>query len=443
MRIALPSASHDNHDVREREARSARDLDDASSRLRIAGSPFHHTQPSQHRQSPTCMGRDCCRRHPRACLPSLTRKRDAFRVAEAPLIESNRRFDGGDAESFRECAAGDDKWRHQAQADTAILTVASSDLLRPAAWRAFYCRFAAAGSVYLGAATSPPCSACRWTFVRLTQRMGDADSRRDSWGRFIIAGLHTVWQVASRQVTAEWFVFTRVNMQWLVDPRLLLRQVQSLGGPSARPAAFVPDTENYWGVNDRFAILNAAAAPAYFGRAASLPAHTGNTESLLAASLKAANASVFLLPTLGTMACCANTNRGECFTRVCREIFVNDTTSSGSPNGITLRVKYIFEAQAAVQNAELLLRRRSSLARCPVGGSGDGVGKQGGESEGEGGFPDCVQPKNAQAPHHCVPMHAVCLRPQPDILWRAIWRRNSTDWFRWLSEPPWRSASLD
>jgi hypothetical protein len=249
-------------------------------------------------------------------------------------------------------------------------------------------------------------------------------------------------------------------MQWLTEPRVLIRVLMHGVSPDV-PAAYVPDTESYWGVNDRFAVVSRPAAAAYFTERGALRAtHTGNTETLhvlcgsnattcddcyccclgvaacwlkrrgldlrdrLAAVLKAARVAVRFMPTLGTLKCCGVAH--ECHARtssgVRQWLWVNGSSE-------LLCVKYVFEAQAAVQNAEALTARAASLVACP------------------GGTSACERPANARSPHHCAPRQALCVRPAPEIEWRALWRagarnRSSADWYRWIGAPPWRASLL-
>ena len=340
-------------------------------------------------------GAACCRRHPRSCT--------AVRREHT-------------------CAQ-----RDASDASTATVAVASPDVVSLNQWRDFDCRFGALSTVYVGSSHNP-CRACSYTFVALA-----AHDSHESWGRHIVAGLRRVWDFITHHHGRRhylWYMFARVDMRWLVEPRVLLRHIRT-GTPPERPAVYVPDTESYWGVNDRFGVCNAAAASAYFGERASLLAsHTGNTESLLAAALKASGALVLLTPTLGTLACCASRARAECHSKVCRRVWLNHTTaaeattsrSRASRAGVVVSAKYIFEAQAAVQNAEGLLRRTAMLGPCAAGTM------------------SCVRPTNPASPHACLPMAAVCVKPPPAIAWRALWRRNSSEWFRWIDPPPWRTA---
>ena len=346
-----------------------------------------------------CTSAACCRRHPRACAASAAVH--SSRCASSPLPEAHA---------------------------TATVTVASADAVSSESWHSFYCQFASLGDVYVGAPEAPPCSRCKWTFVRL-QRRWDEDEREarraDAWGRWLVVGLAAVWRaiVATRK-RYRWLVFCRVNMQWLVPPLQLVRRVQALVSTPS-PVALVPDTESNWGVNDRFGIVNEAAAEAYFDARSSLlrtSGAQGNTESVLAAALKAARVAVLTLPTLGTLACC-KPEAPKCYTRLCLALWVNDTATAA--RGRTLAVKYIFEAQSAVQNAEAVVRGTSSLtSRC------DGRG-------GPDAWSACERPASPRSPHHCAPQQGLCLRPPPAIAWRALWRRNSTAWYRWLSPPPW------
>lgn len=244
---------------------------------------------------------------------------------------------------------------------------------------------------------------------------------------YVVQGLAAVWSVLSDVARYRWFVYARADMHWLIDPLIIVKHIRSdLQRRAADPAApllYTFDTENWYGANDRFAVCNRASAEAYFTRAAMLSSHNGNTETLLAASLKAAKASILLMPTLGTLACCAPSAR-DCHTRLCATIWVNDTARAAG--GRTLDVKYIFEAQAAVQNAEHVLRGTSRIAPCS-GGAASSVERL------------CEAPRNPASPHACLPVRALCIRPvQPTIEWRALWHRNATDWYRWLSPPPWR-----
>lgn len=308
------------------------------------------------------------------------------------------------------------------------MTVASSDIVSPLRWRHFACLFLSVADVYVGAPSSNPCPECQWRFVKISRR------RRDTpWGRYIIHGMRDVWTfVSTASHKARWFVYARPDMQWLVDPRVVLASMARWNAAADRSLAFVPDSEAYWGVNDRFAICTRRAADVYFTRAALLPAHAGNTETLLAAALKAGKVAVRWLPTLGTLPCCASGR--ECHARggsgVCVRLWVNASeilrrrVRNAAARGTTLHVKYIFEAQAAAQNAEAVLKRVSGLARC--------------------GSADCDRPRNPAAPHHCVPRMGLCLQPvPPTITWRALWRGNSSSFYRWLDPPPWRSAGLD
>ena len=94
--------------------------------------------------------------------------------------------------------------------------------------------------------------------------------------------------------------------------------------------------------------------------------------------------------------------------------------TSTHPQGFTICVKYIYEAQAAVQNAEGLKRGTAHLELCSSSRRAE-----------------CVRPTNPRAPHHCVPTRAVCVRPEPVIAWRAQWLGNETDWYRWIDPAPW------
>lgn len=235
----------------------------------------------------------------------------------------------------------------------------------------------------------------------------------------------------------------------MTDPFVLLRLLAT-SPPRSRVRTDTPDTENYWGANDRFALLNHAAAEPYFARAALLPVHGGNnTESLLALALKRGRVAIRWVPTLGMLACCSSRRiRSEdCHTKVCVSLWLNaslavpsavsmsgrsslggDDSDGGrraaatTAGGVVYRIKYIFEAQAAVQNAEVLRRHSSELVDCSVAA--------------------CERPHDPQAsPHHCVPKQALCLRPPPKIDWRALWhpwrdRSTSTSW-RWADRPPW------
>ena len=265
----------------------------------------------------SCTSASCCRRHPRACR----------------------------------CASHD---RAPAAAVTAVATVASADAAPFTVWIEFVCRFARLGTTYVGSAANP-CKWCPWQFVQLGEHHAP-----EAWGRYVVRGLGAVWARIREQVRPlRWVIFARVDMQWFAEPQLLLGSVvHGYRGASRHPI----DTESYWGVNDRFAICSAAAAPAYFGRRALLLA---NTETLLAAALRESNVSVLWVPTLGALRCCASTLR-ECNSRVCRRLRVNDTSAE---------IKYIFEAQAAAQHSEVLRRRVSHLARCrhSVDSSADGM----------------------------------------------------------------------
>ena len=332
--------------------------------------------------SPHCSTALCCRRHPRACKA-------------VPAVSKNNENCRGELYSPH----------------TAILSAASPDAVTQQRWHAFSCLFAGAGDVYV-ASSSNPCASCSFEFVQISPRQNE-----QAWGKYIIAGLRSLYRSISKSY--HHYLYARADMQWLADPRAYLPLVYA--SSSSTPTAYVPDTENYWGVNDRFAILNAAAADAYFvARASLLPTHTGNTETLLAAALKAASVAVRWLPTLGTLLCCAAGPRA-CHARgssgLRQHLYVNDT--SAHPQGFTICVKYIYEAQAAVQNAEGLKRGTAHLELCSSRRA------------------ECVRPTNPRAPHHCVPTRAVCVRPEPVIAWRAQWLGNETDWYRWVDPAPW------
>lgn len=237
-----------------------------------------------------------------------------------------------------------------------------------------------------------------------------------------------------------WYLYARPDMQWLVDPKVLWLGARSDSierDAGQRPnAAYVPDTESYWGVNDRFAILSERAAEAYFSlRASLLPTHVGNTESLLAAALRAGRVAVRWFPTLGTLPCCSSSH--DCHARgssgLCLRIRMNDERLFGR-GGRTLGVKYVYEAQAAVQYAEVLLQNLSSLISCPrsvVGGSEQRYASRSLPSA-------CHRPANERSPHACVPVRALCLSPvEPQITWRALWQGNHTKWYRWIDRAPW------
>ena len=301
-----------------------------------------------------------------------------------------------------------------------MLTAATPDIVSPAAWSDFECRFREVGDVYVGSTRSPPCpgGGCTWRFVRVTNKLAV-----EPWSTFVLRALQTVWANLNAK-RYRWFVYARADMQWLVEPALLLLHVRSNmqkrePGSTITPLVYVPDSENYWGANDRFAICNQAASAPYFTRASLLEEHSGNSEQLLAAALKRVNASILLVPTLGALSCCSSAALLSCNSPVCARVWVNSTGARGR----VLDVKYVFEAQAAIQNAEVLLRSRSKLVSdtCPASAQ-----------------PTCVRPRHPSSPHACLPMQALCLRPeQPQIAWRALWHRNRSDWYRWLSPPPW------
>ena len=196
----------------------------------------------------------------------------------------------------------------------AVATVASPHVVSMTRWHDFGCLFSSVADVFVGSSLNPwwRSTPCPWTFIRLEPRTPSTP-----WGQYVIVGLRTVWQSALSSFVHRfrWFVYARVDMQWVADPRLLLRSLlEQWAGATSRALAFVPDTEHYWGVNDRFAICTRPAAEAYFAsRAELLPKHSGNTETLLAAALKAAKASVLWLPTLGMLPCC--TIARECHDR--------------------------------------------------------------------------------------------------------------------------------
>ena len=255
----------------------------------------------------------------------------------------------------------------------------------------------------------------------------------------MVHGLTSLYQVTVAQRPYNLYVYARPDMQWLVEPHLLWLHARADTASRAQPtrssllpAAYVFDTESYWGVNDRFAILNVArAAAAYFvHRASLLPTHEGNTETLLAAALKANGVAIRWMPTLGTLPCCASPS--ACHARgssgLCQRIWVNDVEGYG-PRGRVLSVKYVYEAQAAVQNAEVLLRNLSSLVSCPADGNAPSAAITN----------TCQPPANPRSPHACVPIKALWLSPvAPHIAWRALWQRNSSSWYRWIDAAPWR-----
>ena len=371
-----------------------------------------------------CATAECCSRHPRACSSSL------------PKESLDKSFQQDSCQSLPRTSS-----------KTAILTTATPDVVTAAAWSEFDCRFRAIGDVYVGSPSEPPClGRCAWRFVRVARKLSG-----EPWGHFVLKGLRTVWLHLQRREVPKYktFVSARADMHWLIEPRLLVVHIRSdiqrrhgfpLSAPpdtpraaaaadtrrAATPLVYLPDTENWWGANDRFAVCNRAAAEAYFNRASLIKTHDGNTETLLAAALKRANAAILLVPTLGTLACCTAMAFSSCNSRVCARVWVNES------GGREFSVKYIFEAQAAIQNAEVLLRAQSRLVPCEAAAA-----KRTGAATATV-TSLCERPRSPNSPHHCLPVQALCLWPKrPVIAWRALWHRNASDWYRWLSRPPW------
>ena len=140
----------------------------------------------------------------------------------------------------------------------------------------------------------------------------------------------------------HYYLYARADMQWLADPRAYLPLVYA--SSSSTPTAYVPDTENYWGVNDRFAILNAAAADAYFVARASLQADAYREHGDPPCGRPQRRPSRF--------AGCRRSGRALCVRRRpacvpspaapvdCASTF-GSTTRSAHPQGFTICVKYI------------------------------------------------------------------------------------------------------
>ena len=237
-------------------------------------------------------------------------------------------------------------------------------------------------------------------------------------------------------------------MHWLIEPRLLVVHIRSdiqrrqgfpLSAPpdtpraaaaadtrrAATPLVYLPDTENWWGANDRFAVCNRAAAEAYFNRASLIKTHDGNTETLLAAARKRERCD--LAGAHAGYPCLLHGHGVQLLQlAVCARVWVNES------GGREFSVKYIFEAQAAIQNAEVLLRAQSRLVPCEAAAA-----KRTGAATATV-TSLCERPRSPNSPHHCLPVQALCLWPKrPVIAWRALWHRNASDWYRWLSRPPW------
>ena len=68
------------------------------------------------------------------------------------------------------------------------------------------------------------------------------------------------------------YMYVRPDMHWFVPLR---RFIVDLWKYTPLRDAWVPDCENAWGVNDRFAILNTKAGGAYFTRRRILSIHHG------------------------------------------------------------------------------------------------------------------------------------------------------------------------
>ena len=235
--------------------------------------------------------------------------------------------------------------------DVTTISAGSFDVV--SSWQQFCDDVTALGRLIVVTEYNPCPMSPATQFVRAPQKQ-----RNHTWGFHVVQCQYKAWM--SVTVPTAFYMYVRPDMHWFVPLR---RFIVDLWKYIPLRDAWVPDCENAWGVNDRFAILNTKAASAYFTRYTHFidpPRPRMKTENILKYALESRNISVGTVPTVGALTCCRFIAR--CFRKRCRMVRFGN---------VTVGVKYPFEAQAAVQNAEQFSfgvrshRRKIVLTRPP------------------------------------------------------------------------------
>ena len=216
--------------------------------------------------------------------------------------------------------------------DVTTISAGSFDVV--SSWQQFCDDVTALGRLIVVTEYNPCPMSPATQFVRAPQKQ-----RNHTWGFHVVQCQYKAWM--SVTVPTAFYMYVRPDMHWFVPLR---RFIVDLWKYIPLRDAWVPDCENAWGVNDRFAILNTKAASAYFTRYTHFidpPRPRMKTENILKYALESRNISVGTVPTVGALTCCRFIAR--CVRKRCRMVRFGN---------VTVGVKYPFEAQAAVQNAE-------------------------------------------------------------------------------------------
>ncbi len=214
-----------------------------------------------------------------------------------------------------------------------IVSAATHNVITMSAWSTFCSTFYSIGNLVL-VSDRNPCVAAPIVFARAPPK-----SKNNTWGFHIMQCQYLAWKTIS--LTTPYYMYVRPDTHWFITPNEFLN---GLWPHIHSRDVWIPDTEHYWGFNDRFAVMNHAGGGAYFSRymdvIADPNARLKNTESFLQKRLKRMNMRVGTFPTIAALLCCLQPE--QCFRKKCYTIrFKADV----------LRVKYPFEAQAAIQNA--------------------------------------------------------------------------------------------
>lgn len=255
----------------------------------------------------------------------------------------------------------------------AAMSCGSSDMLTEDQWLQFYrANSGWAAMTVVTTAHDDPCPFCAWTHLTLPRR-------GQPWGHWELRAQAKAWRSHLVTVLADYYVYLRPDMAWLVPVQRLLVQLR----PDGRSLIYVPNhpygavptpewsngTEQ---VNDRVAIVTRTAAASFFNRAHRLDADLSRffpvvIERLLGREMVERRVAVHTFPVLAVVRCCMNP--ASCADRralsgratKCR------TLKAAASDGPPLEVKYQYEAFAAATYAEALLRGGAQLDTCDRG----------------------------------------------------------------------------
>ena len=257
----------------------------------------------------------------------------------------------------------------------AAMSCGSSDMLTEDQWLQFYrANSGWAAMTVVTTADDDPCPFCAWTHLTLPRR-------GQPWGHWELHAQAKAWRSHLVTVLADYYVYLRPDMAWLVPVQRLLVQLR----PDGRSLIYVPNhaygasPTPEWSngtkqINDRVAIATRTAAASFFNRAHRLDADLSRfsavvSEMLLGREMVERRVAIHTFPVLAVVRCCMNpalcADRRALSGKATKCHTLTATASEG--DGTPLEVKYQYEAFAAATYAEALLRSGAQLDTCDRG----------------------------------------------------------------------------